>query len=86
MNFTVVWAREAEAELADICMNVADRGMIAELANMLDRELANDPNVVGESRQNQQRITYCLPLGIQFQVFEADRLVRVLAVWLCRPR
>jgi hypothetical protein len=67
-----------------IWANAGNRGVIAEMANVLDCDLARDPTALGESRENKQRIAFSLPLAIQFQVFESDRLVRVFAVWLCR--
>ena len=83
MKYTVAWTVEAEEDLAAIWVDAVDRNVIARAAESLDRELAQNPAAVGESRPNSQRIAYCLPLGIQFGIFEDDRLVRVLAVWLC---
>ncbi len=83
MKYTVVWTVEAEEELADIWVDAVDRDVIAQAAESLDRELAQNPAAVGESRPNSQRIAYCLPLGIQFEISEDDRLVKVFAVWLC---
>ena len=86
MKYTVLWARDAEKELAAIWMATDNRGMIAEAADSLDRQLTHNPDAIGESRPHKQRVAYCLPLGIRFQIFNADRIVRVLAVWACRPR
>ena len=83
MKYTVVWTVEAEEELAAIWVDAVDRSVIAKAAESLDRELVQYPAAVGESRPNSQRIAYCLPLGIQFEIIEDDRLVRVLAVWFC---
>jgi hypothetical protein len=84
VNYTVVWAIDAERELAAIWTSSADRSIIAEAADSLDKQLSRNPTDVGESRPNVQRIAYSLPLGVRFEVLDADRLVRVLAVWLCR--
>ena len=84
MSYTVVWSKETERELADIWSDAVDRQGIATAANLLDRELAQAPANLGESRPNGLRITHYLPLGIRFSVSEDDRLVRVLAVWECR--
>lgn len=85
MKYTVVWAPEAEEELAAVWARVSCRGEIAEAANFLDAQLSRNPFTVGESRPYAQRIAYRLPLGIRFRIHEDDRLVRVVAVWLCRP-
>jgi hypothetical protein len=84
VKYTVVWIAEAEEELAAIWTSASDRQVIAEAANSLDAQLARNPAAVGESRPDAQRIAYCLPLGIRFQILEDDRLVRVLAIWVCR--
>ena len=84
MKYTVVWAPDAEQELARLWSDAADRGLIADAANILDRDLARNPAQVGESRPSGLRIAHCLPLGIRFAISEGDRVVRVVAVWLCR--
>jgi hypothetical protein len=81
MSYTVVWAAEAECELAALWTSAADRSRIATAADSLDRALSRDPVVVGESRSGSRRIVFCLPLGIRFEIIEGDRMVRVLAVW-----
>jgi hypothetical protein len=85
VKYTVVWSPEAEQKLAGIWLAAEDRDAIAKAANVLDGELSQRPSAIGESRPGGRRIAYCLPLGIQFEMFEADRLVRVLTVWRC-PR
>lgn len=75
----------AEERLAAIWADATNRQAVAEAANLLDSELARSPSAAGESRPNGQRIAHSLPLGIRFRVFEQDQLVKVLAVWMCRP-
>lgn len=48
-------------------------------------ELSHDPEQVGESREGNERFACFGPLAIYFQVFPADRLVRVVSVHLTRP-
>jgi len=84
VRFTVVWSPDAERELIRVWNEATDRGGIADAANLLDRELANNPTNLGESRPTGLRIAHCLPLGIRFAVLEEDRIVRVVAVWECR--
>jgi len=83
VKYTVVWTSEAEQRLAAIWANAANREVIANAANSLDKQLARNPDAVGESRPDARRIAHCLPLGIRFRIHEDDRLVRVLTVWLC---
>lgn len=84
MKYTVIWTDEAEVELAAIWVRSGDRDAIANAADFLESELAQDPVNLGESRPNGQRIAHALPLGIRFQIREQDRLVEVLAVWECQ--
>lgn len=81
MRYTVVWAQRAEAELATIWANAEDRGAVASAADTFDTVLRDDPDTKGESRHARFRILFVPPLGVDFEVFEEDRLVRVLSVW-----
>jgi hypothetical protein len=47
----------------------------------IDRILHRDPSTRGESRDQNVRILFITPLGVDFEVVEADRIVYVLAVW-----
>ena len=84
MRYQVFWTEDAEAELARIWAAAADRHAVAQAADGLDHELAEAPSEMGESRAAHRRIAHWLPLGISFEVREADRQVSVLAVWDCR--
>jgi len=84
MKFTVVWQRRAEGELAAIWTNAEDRNAVSSAADMIDTALRSDPQLQGESRCDTIRIMFVTPLGVYFEVFEDDRLVRVLGVWRIR--
>lgn len=81
MNFRVLWTPVAEQQLADLWISASDRGAITAAANEVDRLLAANPLAQGESRFDQLRVTFEAPLGVEYEVHEADRLVYVLAVW-----
>jgi plasmid stabilization system protein ParE len=81
MRYTVLWVRRAEEDLAAIWTGAANRNAIASAANTIDALLREDPESRGESRQGALRILFVPPLGVDFEVFEEDRLVRVLGVW-----
>jgi plasmid stabilization system protein ParE len=86
VRYTVVWSQDAEQDLARIWNDSSNRDDIARAANSLDRKLSDDPLKLGESRSGGLRVAHNLPLGIRFAIAEKDRLVRVVAVWLCRRR
>lgn len=81
MKYTVVWIPAAERELLSIWLSTRLRQRVTEAASLLDRALARNPYEVGESREGTRRIAFETPLAIDFEVIEADRLVRVLALW-----
>lgn len=81
MKWTVVWDSAAEAELAELWFDAAQRQKIANAANEIDRQLGADPQDAGESRDKGRRILLVTPLGVTFRVFASDRHVRVLDVW-----
>ena len=84
MKYTVLWVRRAEAKLAQIWSEAADRTAVTHAANSLDTELGNDPEKCGESRANGERILIVSPLAVTFRDETDDRIVRVVDVWRFR--
>jgi hypothetical protein len=81
VRYTVIWATEAEDEIARLWMEAAVRGVIADAADGIDEMLRRDPQSVGESREDERRILFVWPLGAIYRVREADRIVNVSEVW-----
>ena len=84
--FEVRWVDAATNELAEIWIRSSDRKAINDAANVIDRLLRSDPQDVGESRDDSERIAFVPPLVVRFQVSEDDRLVLVLDVVHIRQR
>ncbi len=84
MRYTVIWKPPAEQELADLWMNAEDRNVITDAADQIDDLLRQDAGELGESRTGPIRRMFVPPLGVAFEVREADRLVLVLSVWRFR--
>jgi len=61
-----------------------DRGAVAVASDEIDRLLAVSPRWHGESRQGSVRVLFSGPLGADYEIFEEDRIVRVLIVWRVR--
>jgi len=80
VKYTVVWKPAAEADLARIWTRAADRGAVAAAADETDRLLRYSPHEQGESRSGSVRLMLIRPLGVFYEVSEADRMVHVLAV------
>jgi len=85
MKFTVLWKPAAQQDLADLWMDSKTRGAITAAANQLDRNLSEDADQLGESRDQFIRIAFESPLGIEFEVDTEDRKVLVLGVWCMVP-
>ena len=82
MNYTVTWAPEAENGLATAWLAAPDRNAVTAASHRLDQDLATDPYARGVARNaSVNRTAVELPLGIDYEIIEDDRLVRVLVVW-----
>jgi plasmid stabilization system protein ParE len=81
MKYTVVWKPAAEQELIRLWTDAADRAAVSAAANSIDEALASKPAQQGESRRAVTRILFLRPLGVLYDVMEADRQVSVLKVW-----
>jgi hypothetical protein len=81
MNYTVVWLPDAERELAAVWVASSRQADVTTAAVELDRRLAQSGPNVGESRSDNNRITFEPPLAILFRVDLAARTVYVVRVW-----
>ena len=81
MTYSVRWNEEAEEQLAHLWNEAEDKGAIAQAANEIDASLGLNPAELGESREHNQRILLCAPLGVLFDVDSLDRVVLVTLVW-----
>ena len=81
MKFTVVWRPVAEARLAEIWEQSANRRSVSDAANQLERQLQQRGGTVGESRTANTRVVFESPSGLLFEVHAEDQLVTVLSVW-----
>lgn len=82
--FLVEWIPVALDGAMELWMAADDRNAVTDAIEAIDRQLARDPLGAGESRPDDQRIMFALPLGVRYRVIEADRLGRVVAVWRVR--
>lgn len=81
MRYTVIWTDPAEQDLAAVWMAALDRNAVTSAANIVDQLLAEDPETRGEVRFDTVRSFVLVPLGVDFEVVEQDRIVYVLSVW-----
>ena len=82
MNYTVTWTPTAEQELAAVWLGSSERNAVTTASHRLDHDLARDPFGRGLPRNSSvNRTATDLPLGIDFEIIEDDKKVRVLRVW-----
>lgn len=82
MNYSVIWVPNSEQELAEEWLGAADRNAVTAASHALDRDLARDPHGRGIPRSRAPGYMAAeLPLCVEYEVIEADKMVRVLHVW-----
>jgi hypothetical protein len=82
VNYAVTWTPNAEQELAAVWLAAADRNAVTVASHRLDQDLADDPFGIGLPRSSSvNRTAVEPPLGIDYEVIEDDKKVRVLRVW-----
>lgn len=84
MSYTVIWRREALDELAVAWMMAADRDAVTVATAQIDRLLRASPLDQGESRDDDTRVLFIRPLGVEYEVEEGDRKVFVNSAWRIR--
>jgi hypothetical protein len=82
MNYSVQFDALAEQDLAAIWTASADRTAVTAAATWIEHALRRDPLRMGESRSSSvHRVVFHLPLGVEYEVIEDDKLVLVHAVF-----
>jgi mRNA-degrading endonuclease RelE of RelBE toxin-antitoxin system len=86
MSYGVEWSETAQNQLAAIWLAARDRQWINEVVDELNVPLAEHPNQLGESREEdlpndvRLRILFEGPLRLIFAVDDTNRQVRVISV------
>jgi hypothetical protein len=82
MNYITFWTSEAEAGLADAWLHATDRSAVNVASHLIDQALAGHPlRFVTPRIYSVIRMAYEPPLGVEFEIIEDDKKVRVLRVW-----
>lgn len=87
-RFLVIWSQVALDAItaAWIAAPSELRNGILKAWRRIDDELANNPEELGESRQDGRRIWFEFPLGVLFKVEAEKKEVRLLQVWTFKKR
>jgi hypothetical protein len=81
MTWDVIWAEDAENELAALWLNPALRSSVTQSSQRIDERLERDGDNEGESRDGNRRILFEPPLGVTLTVDPAQRRITVTHVW-----
>ena len=82
MKYTVAWTPAAEQELASVWLAAANRAAVTTASHRLDYDLTYDPYGRGIARNSSvNRTATDFPLGLDYEIVEDDKKVRVLRVW-----
>lgn len=81
MNYLVVWTPSAEQQLAAVWLAAAHRANVTAASATIDQLLATDPEQQGVPNFDTVRTLVVDPIGVDFEVVDADRIVYVLTVW-----
>lgn len=82
MSYSVEWSRTALRQLAATWLAAPDRGAVTSASHRLERALASGPYAVGLPRGSSvNRTAIDLPLGIEYEIIEDNKKVRVIGAW-----
>jgi hypothetical protein len=81
VSYRVLWTPHAEERLEALLQDATARAEIAAAARDVDQQLLANPLDVGESRFEDVRVGFSLPLGVQFEVLLDVQTVVVYDVW-----
>jgi hypothetical protein len=83
MSYTVIWEPPAENDLTTAWLAAPDQLAVTQAAHRLDLELMVRPFAIGVPRDSSvNRTVVDPPLGIDYEIIEDDKKVRVLRAWL----
>jgi len=84
--YRVAWTKRAFRAMDRIIQNqVEQRELLRATLRDIAAVLSGRPDQVGESRVDKHRIETFGPLTVYYQVFTADRVVRIMSVHLHQP-
>jgi hypothetical protein len=77
----VLWTPHAEERLEALLQATNAQAEVAASAREIDQQLLTDPLAFGESRFEDVRVGFSLPLGVQYEVILEVQTVVVYDVW-----
>jgi hypothetical protein len=86
--FSIRWQKSVSRKLLDECARVEPTLLTEILNSMAEAEsfLRNEPEFVGESRENGKRLLIVEPLSVTYRVDQKRRVVHVVAARVRRTK
>ena len=81
MKWTLIYLPQAQDQLANIWLKAADQAIVTRAADLLERQLREDPYSSSIARHDNSRIMIEPPLAAGYDVSEEDCMVTVWAFW-----
>ncbi len=82
MNYSVHWTDDALDELATVWTAASDRNAVTAASHRLEQDLMREPFTRGIRRDSSiNRTATDLPLGVDYEIIEDDKKVRIVRVW-----
>ncbi len=81
MNYTVIWSPSAEDQLILVWLAATDRTAVTLVAHRLESALVDQPFIGRPRNASVNRTATDSPLGIDFEIIEDDKKVRIIRVW-----
>jgi hypothetical protein len=82
MNYSVHWTDNALDELAAVWTAASDRNAVTTASHRLELDLTREPYTRGIRRNSStNRTATDLPLGVDYEIIEDDKKVRIVRVW-----
>jgi hypothetical protein len=83
MSYRVIWSPSAENDLTTAWLAATDQLAVTNAAHRFDLALGRHPFAIGLPRNSSlNRTAVDLPLGIDYEIVEDDKTVRVIRAWL----
>lgn len=81
MNYTLEWTPTAINQLTLAWLAAVDRTAVTLAAHRLEEALGEQPYIGRPRNASVNRTVTDLPLGIDFEIIEDDKKVRIVRVW-----
>jgi len=81
VNYTVAWSEDALNQLTTVWLAAVNQLAVTQAAHRLEEALVQQPYIGRRRNSSVNRAAADVPLGIDFEIIEDDKKVRIIRVW-----